>query len=123
MIKGTIIALCLALLVGCSNNPAQPEANLGQAHDAALVGAWWYGLDTITFSSSGEYTRTVIYTPVRTLERGTWYTFYGTLYMQRANGEQYKFEYDLDTPVRAYFCKYSYSSINAPLSCDAYKKL
>jgi hypothetical protein len=118
MIKGTIIVAFLFFVMGCSNQSTQPDVNLGQAHDVALIGSWWLGLDTITFNSSGNYTRTNIYMIGK--ESGLWYTFYGTLYMESAARGQYKFEYELDND-RIFFCTYELSSIN-PLICKAYHK-
>lgn len=124
MIKGTIIALCLAVLIGCANNPTQSKADLGQAHDAALVGTWAKAItppDTIIFNSGGGYIERKENIMSSIIETGDWYTSYGTLYMQNSNGEQHKFEYDISGNDRILLCTFSLQSTTA-FDCKTYNR-
>jgi hypothetical protein len=123
MIKGTIIALCLAFVVGCSNNPTQSNADLGQTRDAALVGTWAKANtppDTIIFNSGGGYIERKENTMSSIIETGDWYTSYGTLYMQNSSGEQYKYEYEFSSNA-IYLCTSSLRATTA-WNCTQYNK-
>ena len=127
MIKGIIIAVFLVFVMGCSNQPTQPQTEIKLDHDGTIIGTWisQNPPDTITFDSNGRYKERVLIgigVTIR-IEAGNWYTSYGTIYINTTLGMEYKIEYKYDNQNAALsLCKYILSS-TATLTCHEFIKL